>query len=79
MPILPAHGLLGAKQGAGFAFCLLPMQQEAILGPSHVFPASEVFLITEVLLITTWYYDSNNQPFQIFELYLNLFWVIARH
>ena len=35
---------LRAKQGRGFAFCLLPMQQEATLGPSHVFPASEVFL-----------------------------------
>ena len=32
--------LLSAKQGGGFAFCLMPLHEEAVLRPSPVFPAS---------------------------------------
>ena len=35
---------LCAKQGGGFAFCLMPMHEEAILGPDPVFPISDLFL-----------------------------------
>ena len=31
---------LSAEQGGGFALCLMPMHEEAGLGPDPVFPAS---------------------------------------
>ena len=31
---------LSAKQGGGFALCLMPMHEEDVLGPGPVFPAS---------------------------------------
>lgn len=33
---------LAAKQGGGFAFCLMPVQEEVGLVPHPVFPASHL-------------------------------------
>ncbi|CAN0490747.1 unnamed protein product [Rangifer tarandus platyrhynchus] len=37
-PCVMASG--NVKQGGGFAFCLIFMHEEAVLGPNPVFPAS---------------------------------------
>ena len=34
------HGHIKTKQEGGFAFCLMPMHEEAVLGPGPDFPAS---------------------------------------
>ena len=40
-----SHGLVSAKQGGGFAFCLLPVREEAALGLSLVSPVTLSLLL----------------------------------
>ena len=36
---------LSAKQGGGFAFCLMPVHEEAVLGPGPIFLASVALVL----------------------------------